>query len=70
MEEIALLLQGAIRARGQVLLKLNVAASDLAAVLDQLPSMTSPTVTSLAQSDHRPSRRWSRSGASTPCCRS
>ena len=30
MDEIALLLQGAIRARGQVLLKLNVAAADLA----------------------------------------
>jgi ATP phosphoribosyltransferase len=52
MDEIALLLKGAIRARGQVLLKLNVAAADLARVLAVLPSMTSPTVTSLAQSDH------------------
>ena len=52
MEDIALLLQGAIRARGSVLLKLNVAAADLAAVIAQLPSMTSPTVTSLANGDH------------------
>ena len=51
MEDIALLLQGAIRARGQVLLKLNVAESDLEAVLDLLPAMASPTVTKLAHAD-------------------
>jgi ATP phosphoribosyltransferase len=48
MEDIALLLQGVIRARGQVLLKLNVANADLEAVLGVVPSMASPTVTSLA----------------------
>ncbi|WP_395105967.1 ATP phosphoribosyltransferase [Actinomadura sp. SCN-SB] len=48
MEDIALLLQGAIRARGNVLLKLNVDAADLKAVLDIMPAMSSPTVTSLA----------------------
>ncbi|WP_067478132.1 ATP phosphoribosyltransferase [Actinomadura hibisca] len=48
MEDVALLLQGAIRARGNVLLKLNVAAADLAAVLGIMPAMASPTVTSLA----------------------
>ncbi|HSP36629.1 MAG TPA: ATP phosphoribosyltransferase [Frankiaceae bacterium] len=53
MQDLALLLQGAIRARGQVLLKLNVAGDDLAGVLEVLPSMTSPTVTELAKSDHR-----------------
>ncbi|WP_433325425.1 ATP phosphoribosyltransferase [Spirillospora sp. CA-294931] len=52
MEDIALLLQGAIRARGNVLLKLNVAQADLRAVLDIMPSMSSPTVTSLAGGDH------------------
>src|SRR3954449_6753540 len=51
MEDIALLLQGAIRARGQVLLKLNVAGSDLDAVLALLPAMASPTVTQLAQGE-------------------
>jgi ATP phosphoribosyltransferase len=53
MEDIALLLQGAISARGQVLLKLNVAEAQLAAVLDVLPSMASPTVTQLADGDMR-----------------
>jgi ATP phosphoribosyltransferase len=53
MDDIALLLQGAIRARGQVLLKLNVGAGDLAAVLELLPAMSSPTVTQLAHDDMR-----------------
>jgi ATP phosphoribosyltransferase len=48
MEDIALLLQGAMRARGQVLLKLNVARAHLAGVLALLPAMASPTVTELA----------------------
>jgi ATP phosphoribosyltransferase len=48
MEDIALLLRGAIQARGQVLLKLNVAAEQLAAVTAMLPAMSSPTVTALA----------------------
>ncbi|MHB1434088.1 MAG: ATP phosphoribosyltransferase [Streptosporangiaceae bacterium] len=51
MEDVALLLRGAIRARGNVLLKLNVSASELAAVADILPAMTSPTITSLARGD-------------------
>jgi ATP phosphoribosyltransferase len=50
MEDIALLLRGAIQARGQVLLKLNVAADKLAAVTAMLPAMSSPTVTALANS--------------------
>ena len=49
MEDIALLLRGAIQARGQVLLKLNVAADKLAAVTAMLPAMSSPTVTTLAR---------------------
>jgi ATP phosphoribosyltransferase len=48
MEDIALLLQGSIRARGTVYLMLNVAGEDLSAVLEQLPSMSSPTQTALA----------------------
>ncbi|MGI5415594.1 ATP phosphoribosyltransferase [Actinomadura luteofluorescens] len=48
MEDISLLLQGVIRARGKVLLKLNVAHADLQQVLDIMPAMSSPTVTSLA----------------------
>jgi ATP phosphoribosyltransferase len=51
MEDIALLLRGAIRARGSVLLKLNVGVGDLAAVTAMLPAMSSPTITSLARGD-------------------
>jgi ATP phosphoribosyltransferase len=50
MEDITLLLSGAIRARGNVLLKLNVAADKLDAVAAMLPAMSSPTVTALANS--------------------
>jgi ATP phosphoribosyltransferase len=48
MEDVALLLQGAIKARGQVLVKINVGAGALDGVLAELPSMTSPTVNKLA----------------------
>jgi len=51
MEDILLLLRGAISARGNVLLKLNVSASELAAVSAILPAMSSPTITSLARGD-------------------
>jgi ATP phosphoribosyltransferase len=49
MEDIALLLRGAIQARGNVLLKLNVAAAQLAAVTEMLPALSSPTITTLAR---------------------
>jgi len=48
IEDLALLLQGAISARGQVGLKMNVKREDLEAVLDILPSAQSPTVNDLA----------------------
>ncbi len=48
MEDIALLLRGAIQARGNVLLKLNVPAGKLGAVTAMLPAMSSPTITTLA----------------------
>jgi ATP phosphoribosyltransferase len=51
MEDIALLLRGAIEARGNVLLKLNVAAAELAAVTAMLPALSSPTITTLARGD-------------------
>src|SRR5690349_13028266 len=51
MEDIALLLRGAIQARRNVLVKLNVAASELEAVTSILPAMASPTITSLARGD-------------------
>jgi ATP phosphoribosyltransferase len=51
MEDIALLLRGAIEARANVLLKLNVPASQLTAVTAMLPAMSSPTITTLARGD-------------------
>jgi ATP phosphoribosyltransferase len=51
MEDIALLLRGAIQARGMVLLKLNVPAGQLQAVTAMLPAMSSPTITTLARGE-------------------
>jgi ATP phosphoribosyltransferase len=51
MEDIALLLRGAIKARGRVLLKLNVPSAQLQAVTAMLPAMSSPTITTLAHSE-------------------
>jgi ATP phosphoribosyltransferase len=47
MGQILTLLQGTLEARGKVLVKLNVAEPDLAAVIDLLPSMKAPTVAKL-----------------------
>jgi ATP phosphoribosyltransferase len=51
MEDIALLLRGAIQARGNVLLKLNVPTARLQVVTRMLPAMSSPTITALARGD-------------------
>lgn len=51
MDDIALLLRGAIKARGNVLLKLNVPSARLQAVTKMLPAMSSPTITALARGD-------------------
>jgi ATP phosphoribosyltransferase len=48
MDHLMTLLQGVLEARGKALLKLNVAAGDLDAVLSLLPSMKAPTVAELA----------------------
>jgi ATP phosphoribosyltransferase len=53
IDDIHLLLQGALRARGQVLLKLNVPAERLDEVLGVLPAMASPTIMTLAAGDMR-----------------
>jgi ATP phosphoribosyltransferase len=53
MDDIMLLVRGALVARGKVLLKLNVSAEQLHAVVDVLPSMASPTVMPLAASGLR-----------------
>jgi ATP phosphoribosyltransferase len=48
MEQILTLLQGTLEARGKVLVKLNVAADCLDAVLSVLPSMRAPTISELS----------------------
>ncbi len=47
MEQVHTLLQGVLEARGQVMVKMNVATDDLDAVIAKLPSMKSPTVNEL-----------------------
>jgi ATP phosphoribosyltransferase len=49
MEDITTLLLGALRAEGRVLIKLNVTAEDLEAVLAVVPSMKAPTVAPLSE---------------------
>lgn len=50
IEQIDLLLHGALRAETLVGLKMNVPGDQLEAVIDQLPSLNSPTVASLRNS--------------------
>ena len=51
IEQISLLLRGALQAEGMVGLKMNVPANDLRAVMEILPSITSPTIANLFESD-------------------
>ncbi len=47
MHQLRTLLEGVLEARGRVLVKLNIPADRLAAVIDILPSMKAPTVNEL-----------------------
>jgi ATP phosphoribosyltransferase len=47
MEQIKVLLDGALEARGKVLVKLNVGEADLDAVIKLVPALRSPTVSKL-----------------------
>jgi ATP phosphoribosyltransferase len=51
MHQVRTLLQGVLEARGKVLVKLNVAEADLAAVVDLVPAMKAPTVSKLHGGD-------------------
>ncbi|MBP7950744.1 MAG: ATP phosphoribosyltransferase [Verrucomicrobiales bacterium] len=51
IERIALLLNGAIQARGKVVLKLNLPASGLSALVTHLPSLRRPTISPLSDPD-------------------
>lgn len=52
MDQLMTLLNGALEARGKVLLKLNVTAAHRDAVLAELPAAKSPTVNQLANGDY------------------
>lgn len=49
IDELTILLKGAISARGRVMVKLNVDDANLKQVVELLPAMRAPTVSSLAQ---------------------
>jgi ATP phosphoribosyltransferase len=49
IEELTILLRGAIDARGRVMVKLNVDEQNLNAVVELLPAMRAPTVSPLAE---------------------
>ena len=51
MEQLQTLLTGALEARGRVLMKLNVDAPNLDAVIELLPALKSPTVSKLFGED-------------------
>ncbi len=51
VDKIALMLQGAIAAQGQVGLMMNVRATGLPAVLGVLPALNSPTVSTLSDAE-------------------
>lgn len=51
IEQISLLLQGALRAEDLVCLKMNVSEASLSGVMELLPSLNAPTIAHLYQSD-------------------
>ena len=51
IEQISLLLQGALRAEGMVGLKMNVSANELKGVMEILPSITAPTIAHLFETE-------------------
>ena len=52
IDELTILLRGAIDARGRVLVKLNVNKENLDQVVDMLPAMRAPTVSQLTEQDY------------------
>jgi ATP phosphoribosyltransferase len=51
LEDIAMLLEGAIAALGKVGLMLNVRRADLSSVLEQLPALRNPTISALSDEE-------------------
>ncbi|MEG3070815.1 MAG: hypothetical protein RQM92_08480 [Candidatus Syntrophopropionicum ammoniitolerans] len=51
LQSLSVLLQGALRARSKVGLKMNVPGEELDAILDVLPAMKQPTISQLVHSN-------------------
>lgn len=58
IEQIKMLLQGALSAEAKVGIKLNVAEGDLEKVIDLIPSITAPTVATLYPSANLKGVKW------------
>ena len=58
IEQIQLLLQGALAAENKVGIKLNVAEADLEKVIQLIPSITAPTIATLYQSAALKGVKW------------
>ena len=58
LEQIKLLLQGALSAEAKVGIKLNVAEADLEKVIELIPSITAPTVATLYPSATLKGVKW------------
>jgi len=58
LEQIGLLLRGALEAQTQVGIKLNVRKDHLGAVIGLLPSLTAPTVSNLYPTEHLHGEEW------------
>jgi ATP phosphoribosyltransferase len=58
LEQIALLLRGALEAQGKVGIKLNVRRDELRTVIALLPSLMAPTVSNLYPTEHLKGEEW------------
>jgi ATP phosphoribosyltransferase len=58
LEQIKLLLQGALSAEAKVGIKLNVAEADLEKVVELIPSITAPTIATLYPSANLKGVKW------------
>jgi ATP phosphoribosyltransferase len=58
IEQISMLLQGALAAEGKVGIKMNVPEHKLQIVIDMLPSLTAPTVSPLFQAGQLHGAKW------------
>ncbi|MBU6281824.1 ATP phosphoribosyltransferase [bacterium] len=58
LEQIALLLRGALEAQGKVGLKLNARKADVGSIIELLPSLTAPTVSNLYPTERLHGEEW------------